>query len=185
MGRFLDRLNHVLSYVSAFILVFVAIMISYTIFCRLIGMRSPIWVNQFSEYGLLFITFLGTAWLLSLERHTSVTIVVDLLPPRARAVAKQLHMIAGAVVCAILFWFTLGSVWDHHMRGIIDVNTVDIPKAWILAVIPFGFLLLVIQFLRLLGKYWTAWRDMRRPGGPPPGSLAADMMAHSRGNGEH
>jgi len=184
MGKFLDRLNSVLSYISAFILVFITIMISVTIFCRLTGLRSPIWVNQFSEYGLLFITFLGTAWLLSLERHVSVTVVVDLLPPRGRAVAKQLHMIVGAIISATLFWFTLGSTWDHYTRGIIDVNTVDVPKAWILAVIPFGFFLLTIQFLRLLRKYWIAWHDMKRPGGPPANSLAAAMMAQSRGKGE-
>ena len=182
--KVMDRVNAFLATIAAFILVFITLIITYAIVCRLIGVRGPIWVNQFSEYGLLFVTFLGTAWLLSIERHTAVTIVTDALPPKARAVAKQLHMIVGAALSGILFWFTFRTAWDHHMRGVIDVNTVDIPKAWILGVIPFGFLLLTIQFLLLLHKYWVALQDMKRPGGPPPESLAAAMMAHRRGKGE-
>lgn len=184
MGRALNRISSALAYVAAALLVFVTLIITIGIICRFMNWRGPIWVNQFSEYSLLAITFLGTGWLLMQEKHTSVSVVVDMLPPSKRAVLKQLHMIVGAVLCGGLFWFTARSTWDHAMRGVMDVGTIDFPKAVILAVIPIGFLLLTCQFLQLLGKYHTAWKDLKRPGGPPAGSLAAAMLGHSRGADE-
>lgn len=181
MGKALNTVCSVLAYIAAALLVFVTIIISISIVCRFMDWRGPIWVNQFSEYSLLAITFLGTAWLLAQEKHTSVTVVMDLLSPSKRAVLKQVHSLLGAALCGLLFWFTASSTWDHAARGVVDVGSIDFPKAWILCVIPIGFFLLTCQFLRLLGRYCAAWKDMKRPEGPPPGSLAESMLTHSRG----
>lgn len=182
MARVLQAICTWLAYLAAFLLVFVTGIITVTIVCRLLYLRGPIWVNQFSEYSLLAITFLGSAWLLSMEKHTAVTLVLDSLSPKNRAFMKVGHMVVGFLLCCLLTYYTGASALDHMARGVIDVGTIDVPKGWVLSVIPLGFFLLTCQFLLLLGKYWVAWRILASGETPPKGSLAESMIAYTRGS---
>ena len=38
--------------------------------------------------------------------------------------------------------------WDQFQRGVTDVQAIDFPKYLVLSVIPLGFFLLTVQFLR-------------------------------------
>lgn len=181
MAKVLQTVCTWLAYVAAALLMFVTAIISVTIVCRLLSLRGPIWVNQFSEYSLLAITFLGTAWLLAQEKHTSVTLVVDSLSPKNRALLKCFHMVTGSLLCGLLTWYTGASTMDHIARGVIDVGSIDVPKGWVLSVIPIGFFLLTCQFLVHLCRYWSAWRTLAEGKTPEAGSLAEAMTAHMRG----
>ena len=113
-------------------------------------MSSPIWVVQFNEYTMLWIAFLGTAWLLAKDKHISIQIVTSRLSERGKRIFRTIHDGAGLLVCMGMFIYCSLSTWDHFVRKIIDVQAVDVPKAYIVAVIPFGFLLLSLQFIRRL-----------------------------------
>jgi TRAP-type C4-dicarboxylate transport system permease small subunit len=58
------------------------------------------------------------------------------------------HSIMGAVLCGALCWFGIFTTWDQFERKVIDVQSIDVPKAYVLVVIPLGFLLLFLQFAR-------------------------------------
>jgi TRAP-type C4-dicarboxylate transport system permease small subunit len=75
----LDRVCTFLAVVSGLIVVFVTFSIGYSILSRAIGLPSAVWVIQFNEYALLWMTFLGTAWLLSQKKHISVHIILQRL----------------------------------------------------------------------------------------------------------
>ena len=113
---------------------------------------NPIWVVQFNEYALLWITFLGTSWLLSEDRHVSIFILTDRLSPKANQMLGHLHNLTGAVLCGILCWYSFLTTRDHIARNVIDPQALDVPKGYVLAIIPMGFLLLSLQFLSKLFK---------------------------------
>ncbi|MDR1535172.1 MAG: TRAP transporter small permease [Planctomycetota bacterium] len=181
MAGMLQQICSWLARISASLLVFITGMISVTIACRLFNLRGPIWVNQFSEYSLLAMTFFGSAWLLSLERHTAVTLVQDYLSPKSRALLKTVHKAVGASLCALLTYYTGASTLDHIRRGVVDVGSIDVPKGWVLGVIPIGFFLLTCQFLLLFGEYWAAWRILANGEAVPEGTLAESLAAHAGG----
>jgi len=109
---------------------------------------GPIWVVQFNEYAMLWITFLGTAYLLMRNKHASIQIIVGRLGERGKRIFGLVHNIVGMILCMGLTYFCFSSTWEHIVRKVIDVQSVDVPKGYVLAVIPFGFLLLSLQFLR-------------------------------------
>ncbi len=74
-SRILDRVFNVMAVLSGLLLLFMTFSISYSIFARLVGITQPIWTVQFNEYALLWMTFLGSAWVLSRRKHVSMDVV--------------------------------------------------------------------------------------------------------------
>lgn len=147
-GGILDKLLSFLAALAGLLLLFVTFSISYAILARFVGFASPVWVVQFNEYALLWITFLGTAWLLARDKHVSIDLITRLLPAFGQAILNLLHNAAGAVLCAVFTWYGTLLTWDQFQRGVTDVQAIDFPKYLVLAVIPLGFFLLTLQFLR-------------------------------------
>jgi len=150
--KVLERIIAALAFVSGLLLLFITFSISYTILARFVDFPSPVWVVQFNEYALLWITFLGAAWLLKRGKHVSIDLLTSQLNPRRRPVLDLMHSAMGFGLCGVLFWYAARVTWGQFQRGVVDVQAVDVPKCLVLMVIPVGFLLLDAQFLlNLLG----------------------------------
>jgi C4-dicarboxylate transporter DctQ subunit len=126
-------------------------------------------VVQFNEYALLWVPFLATAWILSRNQHVSVQFLVQYLDRRGRKVLDIIHSLVGMILCGIFCWYGISTTWDHYVRGVVDVASVDVPKAYVLVVIPVGFFFLTLQFLSkflagLLGKEGDADRGEKDSG---------------------
>ena len=148
MSKLLDRVCLFLAVVAGLLLLFVTFSIAYSIFTRQLGLPTPVWVVQINEYTLLWITFLGTAWVLSKNKHVSIHIFMERLSPRGRKILDVIHSFMGLCLCGAFFWYGLFTTWEHYHRRVIDVQSIDVPKAYILVVIPIGFGLLALQFFR-------------------------------------
>lgn len=152
MIKALDKACSFLSLLAGLILVFITLSIGYSILTRAIGIRGIVWVVQFNEYALLWMTFLGTAWLLSRNKHVSVNLILQRLSDGQRKVFYVIHGLMGMVLCATLCWFTALTALEKIGRNVIDVQAVDVPIGYVLVVIPVGFFLLFLQFIRKFGE---------------------------------
>jgi TRAP-type C4-dicarboxylate transport system permease small subunit len=122
--------------------------IGYAIFVRALNFPGPVWIVQFNEYAMLFATFLGTGWLLSKNKHVSIELVVSRFSQRGQKIIGLIHSLMGIGLCATLFWYGTSTTLENFRRKVIHVQAVDVPMAYILFVIPLGFLLLSLQFTR-------------------------------------
>jgi TRAP-type C4-dicarboxylate transport system permease small subunit len=150
LTRIFDWIIRVSAVIAGLILLFITFSIGYTIATRTLGFQSPVWTVQFNEYSLLWMTFLGTAWVLSRRKHVAIDIVMALLNPAGQRVMEIVHSIMGAGLCAVLCYYSMTIVLNMYSRGVTDVQAVDVPKYAVLFVIPFGFFCLTIQFIRNL-----------------------------------
>lgn len=158
MIKALDRVCVFLAVLSGLIIIFVTLSIGYSILARAIGLPGAVWVVQFNEYALLWMTFLGTAWLLSRKKHISVHIILQRLSEKNKKRVAVVHALMGIVLCAVFCWFTVFTTIEKIGRNVIDVQAVDIPIGYVLVVIPLGFLLLFLQFIRNLVEAVRATR---------------------------
>ena len=122
--------------------------VSADVILRSVLNRPITWVNEGTEYSLLYITFLGAAWLLKKEGHVRVDIVLNRLEPRTRGILNVVTSVILAVVCFLLVWYGTQSTLDNFQRGILSVRYYELPKFAFLAVIPLGSLLLFIESLK-------------------------------------
>jgi len=173
LGRFLNKLLAGMAVLAGLLLLFITFSISYAIFTRAAGFQSPVWTVQFNEYALLWVTFLGSAWVLSRRKHVAVDVVMTSLGPRGKRIAEVAHSLLGAGVCGILCWYSAVITLNLFQRGVMDVQAVDMPKYLVLMVIPAGFFVLTVQFFRNLAIS-LRWRRPETqeagPQGAPPES---------------
>jgi len=84
LKRIFDVTLDVLVWVSAILLTLIVLSVAIEVFLRSALNRPQAWVLEFSEYALLFITFLVAALLVKSERNITVDIVIGLMNKKTR-----------------------------------------------------------------------------------------------------
>jgi TRAP-type C4-dicarboxylate transport system permease small subunit len=123
--------------------------------------RPQIWAVEVTEYAMLYLTFLGSAWLLREEGHVRLDIIDVFLNPRSKALLNSITSVLGAIVFLVLLFFGTWSTWAHYQKGLRTFSAMEILKWPFLIVIPFGSLLLLIQFLRRAHDYWKEFKSYK------------------------
>ena len=147
----------------------VAIMLATTI--KVIfryGLREGlIGVDQISGTMLLYIAMLGAAWVLRRNEHVTIDLLLSHVGPRTRWLLTVVSALAGVAVCLIVTVFGTLEVIDSIRTGVRIPAEIEMPRAVNLIVIPIGFLLLALQFLR------QAVDLIQGAEAPPPPSASA------------
>ena len=160
-GSVFDYIIGSLTYLAAAILTFIMLAVCWDVIARAVVGQPLKWVLEFSEYSLLYITFLCTAWVLKNERHVIVDIGLNQLNPRTRALFNVATSILGAIICLLLTWYGWDVAWEHLVKGFYQPTVIKPPDFPIFVIIPIGSFLLFIQFLRRTSKYLGNWRASR------------------------
>lgn len=143
-----DRVCNGCYHASAWMMLAMTLIISYEVVVRYFFNRPTIWVADFTDYIMLYSTFLVSAWLLKHEGHVRLTLLYMHLSPRLQQVSDMINAFIGAMVCGFVMWYGVRDVWDAVEKGISLPRPLPVPKYLILWVIPFGCFLLCVQFLR-------------------------------------
>ena len=159
MLRWLTVCENALAALAAAVLAFITLAICAEVVMRY-GFNRPLtWVVEVSEYGLLWMTFLGTAWVLRQGGHVRVDILMHLLSPAVLRLCGLLSAGSGIAASLVLVVFGINATWIAFARGSYKSTGLDIPTWLVLVVIPVGGLLLLMRFLRLFIEYYRGERD--------------------------
>jgi TRAP-type C4-dicarboxylate transport system permease small subunit len=131
------------------------------LFMRYFFNRPQIWAVEVTEYTMLYITFLGAAWLLREEGHVKIDLLLSFLAPRSQAFLNSITSLLGAVVCSVIAFYGSWSTWLHYQKGLTTFSAMELLKWPFLIVIPFGSLLLLIQFVRSVFSYWKKFKSYK------------------------
>ena len=107
IGRILDFIIVSFSFVAGLLLAFILLSVCLEVVMRYFFNRPLQWVVELTEYALLYITFLGTAWLLRSEGHINVDVFLTLFSRRAQSGFKIFSSIIGIIVS---FWLLISFV---------------------------------------------------------------------------
>ena len=114
-----------------------------------------------TEFQLLYITFLSSAWLLKTDGHVVVDTITSHFSQKLQNISNFIIYIISMGICAI--WVIWGSIvaFDHLINGIDDYFKIPgFPIGGILIAIPIGGLLLFGQFLK---KTVRIWKEVTAP----------------------
>lgn len=153
LDRFFDRLLSYLAWAAGCITVFSWASINYEVFLRYVLSRPTSWVMDFNLYFILYLTLLPAAWVLKNDGHVKVEILVNSLPRGVTRVMNTMTSIVGALICIVFFWYSMQLTLSAFHTDAVFVRSVIVPRWPIYIVIPLGFLLLFIQFLRNAYRY--------------------------------
>ncbi len=84
--------------------IFVGVAVFYNVVMRYI-FRKPIhWTTEVTSLMLVFITFLGAAYMVKEEKHIKFTLIYERLHGTGKAVVDVINSLAGIVFSLVLAW---------------------------------------------------------------------------------
>lgn len=158
-----NRIIDVMAGAACVILAFAFLSVCADVAMRYFLNRPMVWVVEITEESLLYITFLGAAWVLKREEHVRVDIVLNRLKLKTQAWLGIVSSIVGIVISLVLVYYGARVTWDQWVRGVYWTTTLSIPNAYYLVIIPIGSFLLLIQFLRRTRRQFGELRASPEP----------------------
>jgi TRAP-type C4-dicarboxylate transport system permease small subunit len=147
LHRFLDRLNDMMAWVGAALVLFMMLAISYSVLTRYLFNRPIAWIVEISSYLMLYITFLGTAWLLRRDGHVEIDLFTSHLNLKRQALLKAVTSVGGALVGFVLTWKGVLVTIDYFRRDVTIMGILNTPQFLLMAIIPIGGFLLLVEFI--------------------------------------
>ena len=118
-------------------------------------------VEEITEYFLLIITFIGSAWLLREEQHVKVDILFVMITPIKELFLNIVNSCIGIFISLILIWYGTKVSWEHFQSHAYFSSILEFPKAPIFSVIPIGSVFLLIQFIRRALHNYADWKSQK------------------------
>jgi len=150
LDRWLSRLEDLFAALGILALLFVIGAVCLEIVLRTFFAMPQVWVIEFSEYALLYITFLGTSWLLRTEGHVGVDLLTNAL---SRDWKRRLAIVSAAIgllVAIVLVVFGVHTTIEQMRLGTYKPTVMEFPTWRVLLIIPLGSALLALRFLHRL-----------------------------------
>ena len=155
-----DKILEVLFFLAGVILLFLMISVCWDVLSRKIAGRPLKWVLEFSEYGLLYMAFLCTARALRDNRHVASDLFLVRLSPKMVSLFNTVTSIAGSAICLILTFCSAYVAFDKLRLGSYQPTTMEPPDFPLFIIMPVGFCLLFIQFLRKTRNNYRRWKTL-------------------------
>ncbi|MCL6446729.1 MAG: TRAP transporter small permease [Armatimonadetes bacterium] len=116
-------------------------------------------VIDITGYILFYSTFLAAPWLLKLDKHVSVEILISSLSGKKRNFIEILNNFICAVVCVFLCLSGTIVAYDQFVRGVKLLDLLEPPKYIFTLVIPLSAFLLLIFFLKRIIQALDAMKN--------------------------
>jgi C4-dicarboxylate transporter DctQ subunit len=145
-------------WIASFLLIFIILSVCHDVFMRYFMNRPQKYVIETSEYALLFITFLVTAWILKEDRHVVVDVILMRLSEKRRSFLNVFSSSVIILVSLILIIFGFQVFVDDCLKGVYNATPLEFYRAPIILIIPVGSIFLFIQGIKRLIKSHHAYR---------------------------
>jgi TRAP-type C4-dicarboxylate transport system permease small subunit len=155
LSRFFDLLLNAGGVLAAGLMILLMVVVCLKVFARYALGYGLVGVDQISGTMILFMTFLGAGWVLKNDKHITIDILYSILGRATRRWADIVISALCAAVCLVITVVGTLEVFESWQRGIMIAAEIEMSRAINLIVIPIGFLLLFIQFLRR--AYFNLW----------------------------
>ena len=159
--RIIDKIIDAGAFLAASLLIAVMLATTIKVVFRYGLHEGLIGVDQISGTMLLYIAFLGAAWVLRREEHVTLDIVLNRVRPTLRRRMLVASSVLGGLICLTLAVAGTVEVISSLQRGVKIPSELEMPRAVNLVVIPLGCFFLGLQFLR------RAWLFAQTTGSSP------------------
>lgn len=162
LERWLARLEDGCAALAMLVLVAVTLSVCLEVVTRYGFNRPLVWVVEYTEYGLLYITFLAAAWNLREGGHVRIELLYERLSERAQALCDVSGAFLGLAVSLVLAIFGFLATQSAFARGLYRSSLLETPLWIVMAVVPLGGFLLTVRYLRVFAGHAARLRTLLR-----------------------
>lgn len=151
-----EGFNKVLVLIASLMMAGLMIIVCVDLTLRYFFNSPLLWGTEVTEIMLLYITFLGMAWVFKEDGHVVIDVFTSQVTGRKRKILNGISYFLVGIVSVVLIYYGFYTAFDHFKRGVFNPTVIETPIALIIIVIPIGsiplFLEVLIKFWRLLKK---------------------------------
>jgi C4-dicarboxylate transporter, DctQ subunit len=155
MESFVKGFNKVLVFIASIMMAGLMIIVCVDLSLRYFFNSPLLWGTEVTEILLLYITFLGMAWVFREEGHVVIDVFTCKAIGRKKKILSGISYFLVGIVAAVLIYYGFYCAYDHYSRGVFNPTVIETPIALIIIVIPIGSIPL---FLEVLIKGWKLIR---------------------------
>ena len=159
VSNLFENINKLFAFVAGVIVILTMLAVVYEVLMRYFFRSPTLWTVEVSGYGLLYITFLGAAWVLMHEGHVRIDLLTNRLKTNTRVILNIITSIFGLIVMLVIAWYSARVTWSSYQTNYLAATELQTPLFSVLLIIPIGSLLLVIQFLRNLSRLFRELKE--------------------------
>jgi C4-dicarboxylate transporter, DctQ subunit len=158
----LDKIIDIFAVTAAVFIVLDAFAIAINVIARYTADVQFAGLFEITEYTLLWMPFLGTAWLLRKEGHVRMDAVLTRLSPKPKAAVSVITYVVICIMMAVVIWYSAG-VTISDFRTHYHVTKIISPVKWpIEMIIPIGSFVLFLVACRHAYGYFKIFRSLTR-----------------------
>jgi TRAP-type C4-dicarboxylate transport system permease small subunit len=128
---------------ASILLVFIAVIVNWGVFCRYVLFAPLPWSEQIPKYAMIWMGFLGASVGISRNRHIGFDILVARLP----SVFRKLIIIAGRIL--ILFFLVMITIYGVSFAFAVGFSSnapmLPIPMFYLFLAVPIGGIFMTLQ----------------------------------------
>ncbi|HLR72446.1 MAG TPA: TRAP transporter small permease [Pseudogracilibacillus sp.] len=143
-----DRILDLTAVLARGTVVLIVLLVATEIVASNIFNYSISWVLEMTEHLLLFMTFLGTSWLLKENGHIKLDLLLNNISKKKSTVLEVINACIGFIISIILAVSGFLATWNLYVRDVSAEAVLEIPRYLLVVIVPIGFTLLSIQFIR-------------------------------------
>lgn len=147
-------------YFAGIVCVVMMLSITYDVIMRYFFIRPTAWAIDISTLGLAFLTPIAAAWVLKREGHVKIDVIMSRLNPKNQALINGITSLLALLACLVFLWKGCEMTWETYRTGELLHRSLEIPKPIVLWPLPFGALLLCVQFVRRVGGYLHSFKTL-------------------------
>ena len=162
-GNIFDKITRFTFILGYIFIAYMMLSVALEVVTRYFLNRSQGWIIETVEYSLVWIPFLGAAWILRKDEHVKMDFFKNWVSPRTWAVINVVTSILGAISFFIITWYGTQVTISLFESGELMTTLLKPLKAPLYIIVPIGSLLLFIQFLRRIFGYILEAREPTIP----------------------
>ncbi len=157
--RFVDLTGRAVSWLSLGIVVLMAI----NVIARYLFSYGSVWAQELEWHLLAPLILFGMSYALLHGEHVRVDVLYANFSPRRKLYVDLLSAILSMAISVIIIWLSLKYVQQAWVIGEQSSDPGGLPYRWLLkALIPMGFLFLILQSLALALGVLEKLKALRR-----------------------
>ncbi len=141
-----------MAWTAALLIVAMMVVITLDVALRNLGYQSSAHFFTFTEYALLVVPCLGAPWLVRERGHIYVELLLMHLGPAGRRRLTAAITAVCVAICLVLAWYGFQVTWSDFVHAERDVRSFDMPRWLVVGWIPIAFLMMAIEFARVLWR---------------------------------
>lgn len=121
IGKINAIISKILSFLMIVLFIWMIVAFSIQVFARYIFSAGFTWTEELTRYGMIWMVFLGAAWIIFNSDHVKVTILEDAFKGQSRKILMIVQDVFGLIFVAAIFYFSFSQL-SIAARGV-SANT--------------------------------------------------------------